>query len=69
MGLNFSDLIGLAVLLMVLQLGLKPFGLELFALVGTGFAMIVLSSIRMSFRRKIIRDTLGYLIKPKAIEL
>lgn len=68
MGLDFTDLVGLALLLVVFQVILKPFNLEFFALVLTLISGCALSPIRMRFRRKIIRDAILYLIAPKRVE-
>lgn len=69
LGLDFPDLVGLACILIVLQLLLKPFNLEFFALVGTGIATILLMPLRLRFRRKIIRDTIMRFLGPKVIHV
>jgi hypothetical protein len=67
LGLDFSDLIGLALFLLFLQVCLKPFHLEFFALLLTCVAMSLLVPLRLRFRRRIIRDFLFKIIGPKVI--
>ncbi len=55
-GLSFNDLTGLGVLLGFLQVCLKPFGLEFYALILTALGMICLVPVRVRYRRKSIRD-------------
>ena len=67
MGLDFSDLIGLALTLLFLQMCLKPFRKEVIALFLTLMIGIVLSSLRMRMRRKTVRDFLISKLGPKRL--
>ena len=69
LGLDFADVVGLACLLIVLQVVLKPFRLEFFALVGTGVVAALLMPLRLKFRRKIIRDTIKRFMGPKVMHV
>lgn len=60
MGLTTADIMGLSVVFMVFQRGLYFFGLEFLAIIITLVAAIILSIIRMRYRRKIIRDSIKY---------
>ena len=67
MGLDFTDLTGLALAMALFQICLKPFHLEFFALVLSIALGVVLSPIRMNFRRKILRDSVQYVFGPRQI--
>lgn len=63
-GLSFNDISGLGGALLGLMLLSKTLGLKsmLWALILTLIISAMLAGIRMRFRRKIIRDSLFYLI-------
>jgi hypothetical protein len=67
LGLDYTDIVGLAMVLMFANFSLKPFGKEVFALPITLGALICLIPIRMRYRKKIIRDFIAYHVGPKVI--
>lgn len=68
MGLDYIDLAALGFVLLVLQLSLKPWRLEFYAFFFTSLFALMLSPIRLRFRRKIIRDSLLFVFGPKRIK-
>lgn len=63
-GLSYNDITGVGLLLLALMLFSKVIGLEsmLWALIFSIGVLALLIPIRLRFRRKIIRDTIKYLI-------
>ncbi len=66
-GLDSLDIVGIAGVMMVSNMMLKPFGKEVLALPLAGCALMFLIPIRMRYRRKIIRDFFAYLLGPKVV--
>ena len=67
LGLNIYDLVGAIGILILVSEGLRPIRFEILAVpvaVGSLFALIPL---RLRFRRKMIRDTLLYWLRPKVL--
>lgn len=67
MGLDFSDLIGLAVSLLIFQMCFKPLHKEFLALISTIVTGVCLSALRLKYRRRIIRDYLHSKIGSKRL--
>ena len=62
MGLTINDLIGLSLVFVFFLVVLKPFNKQLWSFSITACAMILLSPIRINYRKKIIRDTFQYFL-------
>lgn len=64
LGLSYSDITGAGIFLMGLLLLGKVLGVKsmLWALILTVSVLVVLIPIRLKFRRKILRDSLRYLL-------
>ena len=71
LGLSYTDISGAGFFLLLLILILKAFGFEnmFWALIITILVLSSLIPIRLSFRRKIIRDSMQYLIKNGVIRV
>lgn len=65
LGLSYNDISGAGIFLLGLIILFKSLGIQnmIWALLISIAALAVLIPIRMSFRRKIIRDALKYLFK------
>lgn len=65
LGLSYNDITGAGVLLLVLLFVSKMMGVKsmLWALMVTISVLVMLIPIRLRYRRKILRDTLKYLLK------
>ena len=60
MGLTTTDIMGLSVIFLIFQKFLYIFRLEFLAIIVTLVVAVILSIVRMRFRRKIIRDSFKY---------
>lgn len=60
MGLEISDLLGLAGVYWLLQAFLFPFGLELLAVPLIAIMAILLIRVRLRHRRRVLRDTVRF---------
>lgn len=71
LGLSYTDISGAGFFLLLLILILKAFGFQnmFWALIITILVLSSLIPIRLSFRRKIIRDSMQYLIKNGVIRV
>lgn len=71
LGLSYTDISGAGFFLLLLILILKAFGFQnmFWALIITIVVLSSLIPIRLSFRRKIIRDSMQYLIKNGVIRV
>lgn len=67
LGLNVYDLIGAVAILIFAAEALNAFALEILAAPLACTALVSLIPIRLRFRRKIIRDTLAYLLRGKGV--
>jgi hypothetical protein len=62
-GLNVFDLIGAVGVLVLTGEGLRPIGLEALAVPAAVACLTALIPIRLKYRRKIVRDTLLYILR------
>ena len=71
LGLSYTDISNSGVALLVLLFITKSLGLQnaLYALLPTILGLFLLIPVRLNFRRKIIRDSLLYLIRNGVIHV
>lgn len=62
-GLSIMDLAGLGWCLVLSQALLEPFGLGILSLVLTSFIAAAIATLRLRYRRKIIRDSIRMLFR------
>jgi hypothetical protein len=67
LGLNIYDLIGAVAALVITSELLRPVGLEFLSVIIGILSLVFLVPIRLKFRRKIIRDTVGFYIGSRRI--
>jgi|GEM_PF-4596874 len=60
LGLNQNDLIALAGSFYFLQLAFHPFNMDILSVIGTALTAVLLISLRLRFRRRLIRDFVSY---------
>ncbi|MEK6706673.1 MAG: hypothetical protein AABZ06_12885 [Bdellovibrionota bacterium] len=68
MGLNVYDLIGAVGVLIVSSEVLRPLFLEFLSIPIAVAALIALIPIRLRYRRKIIRDSIGFAIGARVLK-
>ncbi len=62
LGLNIYDLIGSVTVLVITSELFRPVGLEFLSVVIAVLSLVCLIPIRLRYRRKIIRDAIGFYI-------
>jgi hypothetical protein len=67
LGLNIYDLIGAVGVLVIASELLRPVGLEFLGVPAGIGAMVALIPIRLRYRRRIIRDTIGFLVGARIV--
>ena len=61
-GLDRFDIFGIGLCYFCVQIVLKFFGIQFLTIFAVAASILALISIRLRFRRKIIRDSLSYLL-------
>ncbi len=66
-GLIIYDLVGAVGVLIVTSFLFRPLGVEFFSIPATALSLFALIPIRMRYRRRIIRDSLGFWLGARAL--